>query len=311
MSHIIRLPSINSTNVRFMFETLARRLAYRASAALAPSLAVLWAERMFLTPPRATHPESAFFDLIDAQCTYVVSKGRHIATWRWGPSDAPAVVLAHGWGGRASQMRAFVMRLAAAGFRVIAYDQPAHGRSEGEVTGLPDFADALAAVAAHHGGVQAVIAHSLGGAGAAIAIAQGLSVRRTVLISPPSDLLGHSRRFARWFRIPERVRRAMQAAVEERYGVRWAELETHRLAPRLDSEALVIHDRDDRVVPFRQGVALAQAWPGARLLATEGLGHGRILEDEGVSRAAVEFIAGHSRVASPAAPQVPVPAPIY
>jgi len=107
------------------------------------------------------------------------------------------------------------------------------------------------------------------------------------------------------------VRRAMQAAIEERFGVRWADLELARVAPQLRAEALVIHDRGDAMVPWRHGAAVAQHWPGARLLSTRGLGHGRILEDASVARAAADFIAGRSAVAQPARPVLPNPAPIY
>jgi pimeloyl-ACP methyl ester carboxylesterase len=271
----------------------------------------MWAERLFLTPPQPRYPSAEVFDLLDARQSYVLHRGRHLATWRWGARDAPAVLLVHGWGGRATQMRRLVHPLLAAGYRVIAYDQPAHGLSEGRLTGLPDFADALTEVARHHGRVRAVIAHSLGGPAAAIAIAHGLPIERVVLISPPSDLVGHSRRFARWFAIPERVRRSMQAAIEERFGVRWADLELTRVAPRLRADALVIHDRGDAMVPWRHGAAVAQHWPGARLLSTRGLGHGRILEDDTVARAAADFIAGRVAVASLAHPALPNPAPLY
>ncbi|HZN86960.1 MAG TPA: alpha/beta fold hydrolase [Burkholderiales bacterium] len=301
---------MNSTNVRFLFETLLRRAGLGASALLAPGLAGLWAERLFLTPPKPRYPSSEFFDLIDARQSFLRHRGRHIASWRWGSPDAPAVLLVHGWGGRATQMRRFVAHLTAAGFRVIAYDQPAHGLSEGRLTGLPDFADVLLAVARHHGKVHAVISHSLGGPAAAIALARGLAASRAVLISPPSDLVGYSRRFARWLALPERVRRSMQAAIEERFGVRWSELEIARVAPLLRAEALVIHDRQDTQVPWRQGAALARHWPGARLMSTVGLGHGRILEDDAVARAAVDFIAGRSAVAQAALPSLPNPAPL-
>jgi pimeloyl-ACP methyl ester carboxylesterase len=294
-----------------MFETLARRIGLRTSALLAPGFAGMWAERLFLTPPQPRYPSAEVFDLLDARQSYVLHRGRHLATWRWGARDAPAVLLAHGWGGRATQMRRFVPALVAAGYRVVAYDQPAHGLSEGRLTGLPDFADALAEVARHHGSVRAVIAHSLGGPAAAIALARGLALERVVLISPPSDLVGYSRRFARWFAIPERVRRAMQVAIEERFGVRWAELELARVAPRLRAEALVIHDRGDAMVPWRHGAAVAQRWPGARLLSTSGLGHRRILEDDAVARAAADFIAGRAAVAPLAHPALPNPAPLY
>jgi pimeloyl-ACP methyl ester carboxylesterase len=296
-----------STNVRFLTGSL-----------LLPEYAAALAERLFLTPPKPRLPQSTFFDFLDAHAGYVEYRGRNLAAWRWGPRDAPAVLLAHGWGGYAAQMRGFVPRLLAEGFRVVAYDQPAHGLSEGKLTGLPDFAGALGAIAAHYGNVRHVVAHSLGAVGTALAIAQarslpsrGLKLQSAVLLSPPSDLVGFSRRFARWTWMPERLRRAMQAAIEERYGLRWLELEIPRLAPRLGTPALVVHDRGDRMVPWAQGAALARAWPGARLLSTEGLGHGRILEAELTLRAAADFIAGRSAVASQAEPALPHPAPVY
>ena len=297
MPSILSLPRI-STNVRFA-----------ASSLIDPELAGAWAERLFLTPPR--QGAMSALDLIDARSSFIEHKGRHIATWRWGSLDSPAVLLVHGWGGYAAQLRAFVFPLLGAGFRVIAYDQPAHGVSEGRLTGLPDLADVMAEVAWHHGEVRAVIGHSLGGAAIALAMARGLRLESVVAVSPPSDLVGYSRRFARWHWIPEPVRRAMQSAIEERYGVRWEELELSRLAPSLGARALVIHDRNDRVVPWTQGASFAHHWPRARLLSTDGLGHRRILEDEAVTRAAADFISGRSAVAGVATAPLPNPAPLY
>ena len=91
--------------------------------------------------------------------------------------------------------------------------------------------------------------------------------------------------------MPEAVRKGMQAAIEERYGVRWESLEVPRVAPRLSAHALVIHDRDDRLMPWAHGATIARHWPNAKLMSTEGLGHRRILSDERVTRAAAEFIA--------------------
>ena len=281
MPHAFSLPRI-STNVRFA-----------ASHLLFPELAGAWAERMFLTPPRARNAAASALDLIDARSSFLEHKGRHIAMWTWGTrsKEAPAVLLAHGWGGNAAQMRAFAFPLLQAGYRVIAYDQPAHGVSDGKLTGLPDFADVLGAVAGYHGGIEAVIAHSLGGAAAALSLSWGrVAFNKIVLISPPSDLVGYSRRFARWYWMPEAVREAMQNAIEERYGVRWEDLEVRRVAPRLGARALVIHDRDDRMMPWIHGAKVAESWPGAQLMLTDGLGHGRILRDERVTRAAADFL---------------------
>ena len=301
MPAALSLPRI-STNVRFA-----------ASALLAPELAGAWAERLFLTPPRPRDAALTALDLVDAKSGLLEHKGRAIATWTWGARsrEAPAVLLAHGWGGNAAQMRGFVFPLLSAGYRVVAFDQPAHGVSEGRLTGLPDFADVLARVAWQAGDVQGVIAHSLGGAAAALAIARGLPVRRAVIIGTSLDVGAYARRFARWHGMPERVREAMQAAIEERFGVRWSQRDVAKLAPRLAAPALVIHDREDRAVPFTEATRLAHLWPQARLLLTRGLGHRRILEDERVARAAADFIAGRSAVAPVAAPALPNPAPLY
>ena len=277
----------------FSLSRISTNVRFSASALLFPELAGAWAERLFLTPPRPRDAAASALDLIDARNSYIEHKRRMISTWRWGSRDAPAVLLAHGWGGNAAQMRAFVFPLLQAGYRVIAYDQPAHGVSEGRLTGLPDFADVMAEVAAYHGGVRAVIGHSLGAAAAAVSLSSGkTSFAKVVLVSPPSDLEGYSRRFARWYWIPETVRNAMQKAIEERYGVRWEDLEVPRVAPRMTAQALVIHDRDDRMMPWAHGASVARHWPGARLLSTEGLGHRRILADERVTQAAAQFIDG-------------------
>jgi pimeloyl-ACP methyl ester carboxylesterase len=305
MPTALSLPRI-STNVRFA-----------ASALLAPDLAGAWAERLFLTPPRPKDAVLASLDLIDAKSGLLEHKGRAIATWTWGARsrEAPAVLLAHGWGGNAAQMRGFVFPLLSAGYRVVAFDQPAHGVSEGKLSGLPDFAEVLAEVAWQagegQGGIEGVVAHSLGGAATVLAIARGLKAQRVVLIGTSLDVGAHARRFARWHGMPERVREAMQAAIEERFGVRWSQLDVAKLAPRLAAPALVIHDREDRAVPWTEAARFAGLWPQARLLLTRGLGHRRILEDESVTRAAADFIAGRSAVAEVAAPVLPNPAPLY
>jgi hypothetical protein len=58
---------------------------------------------------------------------------------------------------------------------------------------------------------------------------------------------------------------------------------------------LVVHDTDDREVPYADGPRLAEVF-GARLLTTNGLGHRRILFAREVVAAAVEFIEEGRRI---------------
>ncbi len=89
----------------------------------------------------------------------------------WG--SGPTVVLVHGWGSRASRLGALAVALVEAGFRVVAFDAPAHGESTGRFASLPEFARALVDVAEAAGPIHGLVGHSLGGAAVAMAMRQG------------------------------------------------------------------------------------------------------------------------------------------
>jgi alpha-beta hydrolase superfamily lysophospholipase len=104
------------------------------------------------------------------------------------------VILAHGWAGRAAQLGALAEPLVAAGFRVVAFDAPAHGESPGREAHVPMLAECIVEIATQQGGLRAVIGHSAGAASAALATLMGLEPRGLVLIAPP---LSHRRRVER------------------------------------------------------------------------------------------------------------------
>ena len=54
------------------------------------------------------------------------------------------------------------------------------------------------------------------------------------------------------------------------------------LATDFKPAGLIVHDREDRIVPYRYAEELSTAWPSARLFGTHKLGHSRILKDEEV-----------------------------
>src|SRR5262245_57236899 len=101
MGLTLPLPTRTSTNVRFLLRVVGRRVALGASSLLAPGLAGLWAERLFLSPPRAPLPAQELQEFRDARLRWIAHRGRRIATWSWGPHDRAAVLFVHGWGGNA------------------------------------------------------------------------------------------------------------------------------------------------------------------------------------------------------------------
>ena len=260
-------------------------------APLAPRKAGDRARRLFLTPPRHDF-RRAELDALDEASLFTVSMptGRMIG-WRWGRKEDPAVVLVHGWGGRAAQLRRYVAPLVACGYSVVGFDAPGHGMSGGRESSVVHMAAALEAVLRDTGPAHAVIGHSVGGAVSAYVLSRGAAVNKAVLLAPPASLTDYSHRFARLLRLPEGIRALMQAQIERRFGIRWSDFEVEATAPRLTQPALIVHDVDDRDNPFRDGERYAQHWPNARLIASHGLGHHGALRDAAVINEVVGFIA--------------------
>lgn len=254
---------------------------------LSPSLGGLIAERLFFTPPPPRRSEGE--RMLRRARRFTVRSGRHrLVAWRWG--SGPAVVMLHGWGGRAAQWSSFVPALVERGFAVVAFDAPGHGATRGTLSSAIDFARALEAVVDHIGGARAVVAHSLGSAAVALALRRGLRCRRVLFLGPAADPPSWVDSFADRITLSPRIVERMRQRSERRLGLSWSELSIVRHASTLDTPLLVIHDRDDREVAWSEGAAIAEAWPGARLFSTTGLGHNRILRDPATVSEGVGFL---------------------
>ena len=257
---------------------------------LAPGLAARWAESLFCTPPRH-RPRPADDEFLARGTRSVIRwSGGELAAWEWAPADRPLVVLSHGWGSRAGRLSPLALALVGAGFRVLAYDAPAHGGSSGRFASLPEFARAVGAVGEAVGPVYGVVGHSLGGAAVAMALRGGLRAERVVLIAPPADVRIFSDIFAETLSLPRGVQDLMHRNLQARLRIDWADLHIPSLVTGLRAAALVIHDRGDLDVPFEHGERIVRAWAGSRLLPTTGLGHRAILRDPAVVREVVEFM---------------------
>ena len=289
-AHATFLPVIDkSTNVRvssFRFRLL--RTVFGVLGYLAPGLVARWAARLFLTTRRHRPSQSERRVLGTSEAFSVWSGGYRLAVWSWGVG--PTVLLVHGWNGRGTQLGALVAPLVQRGYRVVTFDTVGHGDSDGKRATLVDMADAVGAVAEAVGPVMALIAHSMGGAVTTIAMADGLAVQRAVYIAPPADPARWIEIFAEFLGFSEDLTDRMTAYIERLAGRKVRDLRGPVLARSMTTPLLVIHDRDDLEVPWRESSAVATAWPGASTWRTAGLGHRRVLRDPGVVEKIVRFI---------------------
>jgi pimeloyl-ACP methyl ester carboxylesterase len=260
--------------------------------AVAPPLAGRWAYDLFRRPARFRDPawEAEIARKAERRWHIPFGDGR-LAALGWG--EGPLVLLVHGWSGRGTQLGAFVAPLVAAAYSVVAFDAPAHGRSTGRRTNLFEVADSVRHVAAQAGPVTAVVAHSFGAAATTLALGDGMEAGGVAFLGPACRASQAVKGFARQLGLTLPVELGLRGELERSFGTSvWQETSAANVARSLKIPALLIHDLEDREVPYREAQILAHSWPGARLHTTAGLGHRRILRDPATLTEVVSFLKG-------------------
>jgi len=103
-------------------------------------------------------------------------------TFKWG-TGRKKVLITHGWGSKAADFCDMITALLALDdIQVVAFDAPGNGSSEGELSNLLLFKNAVQAMILKYGMPDIVIGHSLGGMANVIALAE-LQTMPTLLIS--------------------------------------------------------------------------------------------------------------------------------
>jgi pimeloyl-ACP methyl ester carboxylesterase len=202
------------------------------------------------------------------------------------------VLFIHGWAGRATQFRRFFKPLSAAGYRVVGFDGPAHGASDGTKTNLMEFEAVLHHLLAQEGIPACIIAHSFGGSAALYSIMNGLAVTRLINIGTPTIGDEIIRTYLRAINGSWKTGLFFKDYMVKTYGKSFDEFTAMHFVKHLPHtlELLLVHDEDDHEVIIQHPEELIKIFPAAKLIRTKGLGHTRILKDDGVIAACVTFV---------------------
>lgn len=206
------------------------------------------------------------------------------------PLAPQTILLLHGWGGHGGQCSGLIEPLGSAGFRLVIPDLPAHGRSAGTLTNAFEMRQAVLDLVAHVGQPHAVIAHSFGAMIAALALNAGLTPKVCAWVAPMTSFEHAVNTFSAALDLSPRARARMLQHLEAKYAISSAGMELAETASTRALPLLVVHDTDDAHVPLEMGRALAEAWPGAGLRVTSGLGHHRVLKNAAVVDTLVRFV---------------------
>lgn len=268
--------------VRWIFPKLER---------LSPSLAQRYFLKIFFSPLKFPTPEKETKAKRFAKLSTYNLDGKNVQAYSWGEGK-DYVLLVHGWAGRGTQFRRFVKPLMAAGYRVVGFDGPAHGASDGKRTDIIEFETVLKKIYEREGEPAGIIAHSFGGGAALYAAMNGLPIKKLVSIGSPTIGDEIIRTYLRNINGSWPTGEYFKQYMLKTYGKPFDEFTALHFVRQLPAPLalLLVHDEDDKEVIIKHPEALLEVYPSARLLRTKGLGHTRILKDNQVIAACVTFI---------------------
>lgn len=267
------------------------RAGCRVLCRVAPGVAAHLAYALLSKPPRGVEKPWQSALRRRACCSRLAFGGGDLAVYEWG--RGPIVLLVHGWGAHALHMGRLIDPLVDAGYRVVAFDAPAHGRSHGRHTDLIEYAAAVAAVAERLGSVHTLVAHSFGASMALFAQRDwGLACSRQIYISSFDHCKWFTEAFAHYLGLqPGVIEQARRMMVERHSGrLDWNGLSVVEMLRRTKQPTLIVHDQDDEEIPFQHSLSLLEAAPHAQFHATRLLGHHRLLGSREVIDRVVGFV---------------------
>lgn len=226
------------------------------------------------------------------------SNGYELSVYEWSNvsyAKQKTVLLTHGWGGHALNFSHLISKLLAEKFKVIAFDSPAHGNSSGKQTNLLTNTHALLDVSRYIGNVDAFIGHSFGSMAIAYALdlskqtTQLSTVKKIVFIAGPNKLADIFAAFALAMKLPNSVLTIFHQRLEAMAQRTIHTMSTVEFLQNYTGETLVIHDHNDRIVPFAEAESVAQD-TSSSLFSTSGYGHVRILVAADVIDKIISFL---------------------
>lgn len=249
------------------------------------------ASRIFTSPIKHKIPKREFEmeQKTRQETVFIPEIKKEIVVYHYGDS-AKKVLLVHGWSGRGTQLVKFADELLCLGYSTISFDAPAHGKSAGKTTLMPEFIASILELERLHGPFEYAIGHSLGGISLLNSVKMGLNIKKLIVVGSADRIKDIFDEFVKKLELKPIISDKMIAGFEKQFGVSMNNYSAHIAAKDVHIPTLVIHDENDYEVPVFCGKNIHKHLPNGEIFITSKLGHRKILGDKNVINKSMNFI---------------------
>lgn len=255
------------------------------------SLVTKLASKIFTSPIKHKIPKREFEmeQKTKQEIVFIPEIKKEIVVYHYGNSPKK-VLLVHGWSGRGTQLVKFAEELIASGYSTVSFDAPAHGKSAGKTTLMPEFIASILELEKLYGPFEYAIGHSLGGISLLNSVKGGLKIKKLIVVGSADRIRDIFDEFVKKLELKPIISQKMIDGFEKQYGVSMDNYSAHIAAKDVQIPTLVIHDENDYEVPVFCGKNIHKHLPNGELFITKKLGHRKILGDKEVINKTMNFI---------------------
>ena len=211
-----------------------------------------------------------------------------------GEASGELIFLVHGWDSNAGSLSKFAFELAAMDYRVISFDLPGHANTKESYTNLYECKEAFKKLIAFINPQQpfTIVAHSFGSAMTTYTMAElNYIVDKFVFLTTPNTLLEIFTHFKKSIGINDKTFLHMlnNASKTLQEDIRNVSVEG-KLANISFTKLLIVHDKYDKVLPYKNSEDVSNSTQNSRLKSYEKIGHYRMLWNDEVLEETMDFI---------------------
>jgi pimeloyl-ACP methyl ester carboxylesterase len=258
---------------------------------ISTKLTVQFAARLFTSPIKHPIPkrELEMDRLTRQEVLLIPSIQKRINVYHSGAS-LKKILLVHGWSGRGTQLVKFAEAFEKLGFQIVSFDAPAHGKSPGNTTLMPDFIASILEIEKQFGPFEAAIGHSLGGMSLLNAVKEGFKIKRLTIIGSGDIVKDIIDDFVKKLQLNSKIGDLLRIHFEKKSNRTMDSYSSFHAATEISIPVLVIHDENDEEVPVSCVHHIHQHLKNGDLMITQNLGHRKILGDAAVIQKTIQFI---------------------
>ena len=243
-------------------------------AVVDPARAARTGFRLFAHPRRqpVTRKHLAFFNT--SEQTQFAHEGQRIQVYRWGNGDR-SVLFLHGWQSHTYRWKRYIETFRDAGYTVYAFDAPAHGQSEGNITTVPLYAEVIKGFVEHYGRPDGIVGHSMGTFASLYAFYKYAKItpRTFITLAAPGEATEFLDHYQRQLSLSDRTRQILVEQFKKVFNAPPEFFSAPFFAQGLSIPGFLIHDEEDMETSVNHSRRIHEAWKGSQLLTTRGLGH--------------------------------------